>query len=90
MPKTTPCSICELMHIHEDIVHKVLQELPDEDAFFDLSKLFKVFGDSTRIRILCCLFENEMCVCNIATPLNMTQSAISRQLSVLKKASWQF
>ena len=86
MPKVTPCSICELMHVHEDIVNRVSQEMPDEDSLFDLSELFKVFGDSTRIRILYCLFESEMCVCDIATLLNMTQSAISHQLSVLKKS----
>lgn len=86
MPKNTPCSICELMHVHEDIVNRVSQEMPDEDSLFDLSELFKVFGDSTRIRILYCLFESEMCVCDIATLLNMTQSAISHQLSVLKKS----
>lgn len=86
MPRTTACSVCELMHVHEDIVNKVSQEMPDEDSLFDLSELFKVFGDSTRIRILYCLFESEMCVCDIATLLNMTQSAISHQLSVLKKS----
>jgi len=76
---------CELMHVHEEIVRKVTQDMPDEDRLFDLSELFKVFGDSTRIRILYCLFASEMCVCDIATLLNMTQSAISHQLSVLKK-----
>ena len=86
LPKAAPCSICELMHVHEDIVNRVSQEMPDEDSLFDLSELFKVFGDSTRIRILYCLFESEMCVCDIATLLNMTQSAISHQLSVLKKS----
>ena len=86
MSKTAPCSICELIHVHDAIVQKVSQEMPDEDALFDLSELFKVFGDSTRIRILYCLFESEMCVCDIATLLNMTQSAISHQLSVLKKS----
>lgn len=86
MPKSIPCSICELMHVHADIVNRVSQKMPDEDSLFDLSELFKVFGDSTRIRILYCLFESEMCVCDIATLLNMTQSAISHQLSVLKKS----
>lgn len=86
MPRSAVCSICELMHVHEEIVQKVSREMPDEDSLFDLSELFKVFGDSTRIRILYCLFESEMCVCDIATLLNMTQSAISHQLSVLKKS----
>jgi len=86
LPKSSVCSICELMHVHEEIVTRVSQQMPDEDSLFDLSELFKVFGDSTRIRILYCLFESEMCVCDIATLLNMTQSAISHQLSVLKKS----
>ena len=76
---------CDFIHVHEAIVQKVSQVMPDEDVLFDLSELFKVFGDSTRIRILYCLFVNEMCVCDIAMLLNMTQSAISHQLSVLKK-----
>lgn len=76
---------CELIHVHDAVVEKVSNEMPDEDVLFDLSELFKVFGDSTRIRILYCLFASEMCVCDIATLLNMTQSAISHQLSVLKK-----
>ncbi len=86
MSKTQHCTVCDLMHVHQDIVDRVSSEMPDEDALFDLSELFKVFGDSTRIRILYCLFESEMCVCDIATLLNMTQSAISHQLSVLKKS----
>lgn len=86
MSKSTVCRVCDLLHVHEEIVQKVSKEMPDENALFDLSELFKVFGDSTRIRILYCLFESEMCVCDIATLLNMTQSAISHQLSVLKKS----
>lgn len=74
------------MHVHEEIVKQVSQTMPGEDVLFDLSELFKVFGDSTRIRILYCLFESEMCVYDIAMLLNMTHSAISHQLSVLKKS----
>ncbi len=77
---------CDFMHAHEDIVKKVTAEMPSEDILFDLSELFKVFGDSTRIRILFCLFTSEMCVCDIATLLNMTQSAISHQLRLLKRS----
>lgn len=76
---------CDLIAVHEEIVDRVTREMPSEDVLFDLSELFKVFGDSTRIRILYCLFSSEMCVCDIATLLNMTQSAISHQLSILKK-----
>ena len=57
-----------------------------EDTLYDAAELFKIFGDSTRIRILYALFESEMCVCDIAELLGMTQSAISHQLRVLKQA----
>lgn len=77
--------MAEYMHVHDEIIRKVSQEMPDENVLFDLSELFKVFGDSTRIRILYCLLASEMCVYDIAMLLNMTQSAISHQLSVLKK-----
>ena len=60
--------------------------MPDEDELYDLAELFKVFGDSTRIRILFVLFEAEVCVCDLAEALNMTQSAISHQLKILKQS----
>ena len=82
--KQAPC--CGYMHLHEDVVRRVEAEMPEEGALFDLAELFKVFGDSTRIRILYLLFESEMCVCDIAQLLGMTQSAISHQLQVLKKS----
>ena len=65
---------------------RVLTEMPDEESLYDLAELFKVFGDTTRIRILYALFESELCVCDIAQVLGMTQSAISHQLRVLKQA----
>ena len=74
------------MHVHEDIVHKVNEQMPDEEILYDLAELFKIFGDSTRIKILYALFEAEMCVCDIAQLLNMTQSAISHQLRSLKQS----
>ena len=77
---------CDFIHAHEEIVERVRQELPDEDTLYDLSELFRIFGDSTRIRILYVLFEAEMCVCDIAQLLGMTQSAISHQLRALKNA----
>ena len=67
-------------------VKRVNEIMPGEEELFDLSELFKIFGDSTRIRILYVLFESDMCVCGIAELLGMTQSAISHQLAVLKKA----
>ena len=76
----------EFIHAADDIVAKVMEEMPEDEILFDLAELFKVFGDSTRIRILYVLFESEMCVRDIALLLNMTQSAISHQLQVLKKS----
>ena len=77
---------CEFMHAHDEIVKRVQKEMPGEDTLYDLTELFRIFGDSTRIRILYVLFEAEMCVCDIAALLGMTQSAISHQLKALKNA----
>ena len=77
---------CELVHVHEDIVKKVRAILPDEETLYDLADLFRIFADSTRIKILYLLFESEMCVCDIAQLLGMTQSAISHQLRALKQS----
>ena len=71
---------------HPDIIEKVKKTMPDEETLFDIAELFKVFGDSTRMKIICCLFEHEMCVCDIAELINSTQSAVSHQLRVLKQA----
>ena len=76
---------CEACQIHEDVVKAVTDHMPDEDQLYDLAEVFKVFGDSTRIKILYVLFEAELCVCDIAQLLNMTQSAISHQLRILKQ-----
>ena len=77
---------CECDCIHEEIVGKVKNKMPEDEKLYDLAELFKVFGDTTRIKIIYALFEEEMCVCDIADLLNMTQSAISHQLRVLKQA----
>ena len=77
---------CEFIHAHEEIVDKVNQNMPAEELLYDLAELYKIFGDSTRIKILYVLFESEMCVCDIAQLLNMTQSAISHQLRILKQS----
>lgn len=77
---------CDVVHSHSEVVLKVHRTLPNEDELYDLAELFKVFGDSTRIRILFALFEQEMCVCDIASSLDMTQSAISHQLKILKQS----
>lgn len=77
---------CETTEIHEDVLKEVSERMPDEDELYDLAELFKVFGDSTRIRILFVLFEAEVCVCDLAESLHMTQSAISHQLKILKQS----
>lgn len=77
---------CGCQTIHEEIVEKARKTMPEEETLYDLAELFKVFGDTTRIKMLCALFESEMCVCDIAALLCMNQSAISHQLRVLKQA----
>lgn len=77
---------CECTCVHEKIIGKVKDKMPEDEKLYDLADLFKVFGDTTRIKIIYALFEEEMCVCDIAELLNMTQSAISHQLRVLKQA----
>ena len=76
---------CDCTVIHEEIVDMVKVRMPEEEKLYDLAELFKVFGDTTRIKILWALAESDMCVCDIASLLNMTQSAISHQLRVLKQ-----
>ncbi|SCK00807.1 Transcriptional repressor smtB homolog [uncultured Clostridium sp.] len=72
--------------IHKDVVEDVREKLPQEEMLYELAEFFKVFGDTTRIRILCALFEAEMCVCDLSALLNISQSAISHQLRGLKAA----
>lgn len=76
---------CETVCVHDNLLKIVRETLPPETELYDLAELFKVFGDSTRIRILFVLFEVEVCVCDLAEALNMTQSAISHQLKILKQ-----
>jgi len=77
---------CDCDVIHDEVVNEVRDKMPQEELLYDLAELFKVFGDSTRIKILWALDEAELCVCDVAVLLNMTQSAISHQLRVLKQA----
>lgn len=79
-----PC--CEAEHHHPELIEHVKKITPNVDLLMDLAELYKVFGDSTRIRILYLLFEEEMCVCDIAQVLAISQSAISHQLRILKQA----
>ena len=70
----------------EDVVKKVLEQQPDDEILYDLAELFKVFGDSTRIKILYSMFETELCVNDIAKLLNLSQSSVSHQLRILKSS----
>ena len=78
--------LCECNVIHEDVVERVRQQMPEETPVYEVSELFKVFGDSTRSRMICALRLEEMCVCDLAALLNMTQSAISHQLRILRSS----
>ena len=75
---------CEEHLVHDRVIGDVRSRLPEEDVLYDLTELFRILGDSTRMRILYALFEAELCVCDIAELLGMTQSAISHQLRALK------
>ena len=82
--KNVPC--CETSEIHPEQIAAARSHLPKEDTLFALADLYKIFGDSTRLRILYVLFDTELCVCDIAELLGMTVSAISHQLRVLKQS----
>ena len=79
--------ICKSTVIHQGNVIKAKELMPKEEILYDMAEFFKVFGDTTRIKIISALFESEMCVCDLSATLNMTQSAISHQLRVLKQAN---
>ncbi|MDR0663216.1 MAG: metalloregulator ArsR/SmtB family transcription factor [Spirochaetaceae bacterium] len=76
---------CDCNVIHEEVVAAVRKKMPDDEVLLDLADLFKVFGDSTRVKIICALLRAEMCVCDIAVLLGMSKSAISHQLRTLRQ-----
>ena len=78
--------ICDCNVIHMDVVEKVRKQMPDEEPIYEVADLFKVFGDSTRARIICALSISELCVCDLSALLDMSQSAVSHQLRTLKQA----
>ncbi len=78
--------LCDVNEPHEEIIEQIRNALPQEDEMYDLAELFKAFGDSTRIRMLFALFEADICVCDLAEALGMTQSAVSHQLKILKQS----
>lgn len=78
---------CDCTMIHDDVVMAVREKMPEDDTIMDLSDTFKVFSDSTRLKILCALSSGEMCTCDLSALLGMTQSAISHQLRILKQSN---
>ena len=78
--------ICEVNIIHQDKVDEVKKIMPEDGLIYDLAELFKVFADSTRMKIIYALMEDELCVCDIAAIVGKTQSAISHQLRILKQS----
>ncbi len=77
---------CEIHEVHENLVHQIEDGMPNEELIQNLADFYKVFGDVTRVKILCVLFQSELCVCDLAEIVGMTQSAVSHQLRVLKQA----
>lgn len=76
---------CEDIQVHSDVVNEVTHNMPDDEMLYDLAEFFKVFADSTRIKIIYALSKSEMCVCDISEILNVSQSAVSHQLRMLKQ-----
>ncbi len=77
---------CEIHEVHENLVHQIEDGMPSAELIENLADFYKVFGDVTRVKILCVLFQSELCVCDLAEVLGMSQSAVSHQLRVLKQA----
>ena len=84
--KKTEVECCDVTCVHNQIIEAVKEKMPAEELLNELADFYKVFGDATRIKILCVLLRSEMCVCDLAEALNMTQSAISHQLRILKQS----
>lgn len=85
MSEKTEIPCCEFLSVHEDAVHRVMESMPQEHTLRDMSELFKLFGDPTRLKILISLAQQELCVCDLAALIHMSQSAVSHQLRPLKQ-----
>ena len=85
MPKSN--EVCECEIIHEDVVKKVKQTFPKDEMMFDLADFYKIFGDTTRVKILYALDKSELCVCDISALLGMSLSAVSHQLKILRDSN---
>lgn len=76
---------CEFLCVHQDTVEQVRNHLPTPQSLTDMAELFRLFGDPTRLKILCSLSQQELCVCDLSNLIGMTQSAVSHQLRQLKQ-----
>lgn len=85
MAQTGKAVICDCDVIHSDLVEEVRKHMPEDEKLYDLGDFFKIFGDSTRVKILWALDRSELCVCDLAVLLNMTKSAVSHQLKTLRQ-----
>ncbi len=77
--------VCDCEVIHEDIVNKVKKNMLNEEVLLMMADFYKAFSDSTRVKIIDAIYENELCVCDISVLLNMTKSAVSHQLKYLRE-----
>ncbi len=87
LKNATSVETCDSFHTHEETVDKIKANMPPDEELYDLAELYKIFGDSTRVKILCILLTDEICVCDIAALVGVSQSAISHQLRLLKQAN---
>lgn len=86
MTQDIPLDCCQEGIVHENLVEQVQALLPCDEVLYDLAELYKIFGDSTRIKILYALLESELCVCDLSEVLRLSQSAVSHQLRTLKQS----
>lgn len=82
--RLAPQERCDCTLVHEDVVERVQKDLPDDEVLYELADLFRVFADTTRVKILYALFEAELCVCDLSRLTGLSQSAVSHQLRTLK------
>ena len=78
--------VCDCEIIHEDVVKKVKATFPEDEMIFELADFYKIFGDTTRVKILYALDKSELCVCDISALLGMSISAVSHQLRTLRES----
>lgn len=78
--------VCSCTVVHDEVIEKVINNMPEEEVMLDLADFYKSFSDLTRMKIICALLESEMCVCDLAHLLKISQPAVSHQLRTLRQA----